>query len=112
MFASEGNLSLNSFQVLETGFQLAGGLLFSYGTPYEVCKPCEEASTTISEPDLQTTGKKALQEWELVRHWKLGPSLTLLEIGQIYTILSSVSGSVLYLQNKDNGDKNMNFKSL
>lgn len=45
-----------------------------------------------------------------MRRWKLGPSLTLLEKGQIYTILSSVSGSVLYLQNKDNGDKNMNFK--
>lgn len=32
------------------------------------------------------------------------------EKGQIYTILSSVSSSVLYLQNKDNGDKNGNFK--
>lgn len=28
----------------------------------------------------------------------------------LYTILSAVSSSVLHLQNKDNGDKNVNFK--
>lgn len=32
------------------------------------------------------------------------------EKGQIYTIGPSVSSSVLYLQNKDNGDRNVNFK--
>lgn len=45
-----------------------------------------------------------------MRHWKLGPSGMFPEKGYIYTILSAVSSSVLHLQNKDNGDKNVNFK--
>lgn len=45
-----------------------------------------------------------------MQDWKLGPSFMSPDKGQICTILFSVSSSVLYLPNKDNGDKNVNFK--
>lgn len=52
-----------------------------------------------SDPDLQATCKKALQEGQLFSHWKLSPLLIFPEEGQAYTVLSSVSSSVFYLQN-------------